>query len=438
MEKTGKLITDSKCFLNSYTVSSISKYKECLDKFSQNFDKEVSLKTDTPIILDTNVLLRYYSISFIARTKLFRFLKDNKSRIYLTNQVQIEFLKNREDIIQRFFEQVTSKIPKDFSTDIVNKMKNFLDQYKVILKDYPFVEPGIEKYQSELESLLKQLNTAVDLKKKEHIDLIVNDKWLDLLSTFNQCEQLTEEEITIIKKHFDGLSKSVTSDSIDSILNKPNGAFPGLGDIKLKPEDPYGDYLIFHEIMKHMMNSNVDSIFLTFDNSKGDWMNKNKTPHLHYVQSIYSTTGKILYIVDAERALGGLLSIDIDSLVTNGTDRPFSLITPESLERIAMNSPAFLDSKMVQFEDSFIEELRLNGYMIDAEVERDIKKVEYQILQYRKTHPKLNSIGVMRSGLRIANPNYDVRVSREDGSVSPIPLNRLLEYRKYSEMIEGE
>ena len=156
MDEKLKPISENDSFFSKRANFSITKYKECLDKFSGNFEKEITLKTDTKIFLDTNILLRYYSISFTARNKLFQFLSNNKDRIILTPQTQLEFLRNREDIIQRFFEQVTSKIPKDFSTDIVNRMKIFLDQYKIVLKDYLFVETGIFKASDRIRNYIKK------------------------------------------------------------------------------------------------------------------------------------------------------------------------------------------------------------------------------------------------------------------------------------------
>ena len=117
-------ITKELSYFSKQNLSSLAKYSECLATYSKNFDNEISLKTKSPIFLDTNVLLRYYSISFTAREKLYDFIHTNKARIILSSQVQYEFLKNREDVIQKFFEQVTNKIPKDFNSDVVNKMKN--------------------------------------------------------------------------------------------------------------------------------------------------------------------------------------------------------------------------------------------------------------------------------------------------------------------------
>jgi len=78
-----KLVTTDVCFSSKRNPTSLLEYKECLEKYSSNFQKEVSLETDSPIFLDTKVLLRYYSISFTAREKLFEFINLHKNRIML-------------------------------------------------------------------------------------------------------------------------------------------------------------------------------------------------------------------------------------------------------------------------------------------------------------------------------------------------------------------
>lgn len=311
-----EIINNEHSFLAKKNLSSITEYIECLDKFSSDFNKAISLENEFIIFLDTNVLLRYYSISFTARAKLFEFIKENSKRIVLSSQVQYEFIKNREDVIQRFFEQVTNKIPKDFNSDIVNKMKSFLETHKIVLKDYPFVETGIVKCQVELEKLLTKLNETSEGKRKEYTDLIVKDSFLDLLKECLMTEPLFENEIKKIKSDFDELKKLVKSEKLDSVfLNSHESVFPGLGDIVNKPDNPYGDFIIYHEIMKYQIKNKTNVIFLTFDNTKGDWMTKDKSTYLHYVQNMFLNTGKILYILDADRTLGKVLNVNIESLV---------------------------------------------------------------------------------------------------------------------------
>jgi hypothetical protein len=416
-------------FLSKRSISSISEYKNCLKRYSENFDNEVTLKTETPIFLDTNILLRYYSISFAAREKLFGFVKSNAVRIFLSSQVQSEFIRNREDVIQRFFEQVTNKIPKDFNADVVNKMNAFLEQHKTVLKDYPFVEAGFKKHKEELEKLLIKLNETIKLKKKEHNDLITQDHFLDLLSTCNLYEELTKDEQDQVKKDFDILSKGISSENIDSVLNKPDTAFPGLGDIKNKPDDPYGDYIIFHEMMRFMLYNKTDVIFLTFDNSKGDWMHKSKFPYLHYVQNMYVNTGQILYIIDAEKSLGELLNVNIESLVANKEDELYESITIESLQKLIDTCNVFAGIKKGICNLHVVEELTLNGYKTIKEVENDIWRSSLAVKEYLKAFPNRNTVGALRACIRIANPKATATIG--SSGLQVIDLENYKFYRQY-------
>jgi|GEM_PF-2991279 len=430
-----KLITKEVNYLAKQKISSLSQYSECLEKYSKNYENEILLQTKSPIFLDTSVLLRYYSISFTARKKMYEFINQNKERIILSSQVQYEFLKNREDVIQKFFEDVTNKIPKDFNSDIVNKMKSFLEIHKVVLKDYPFVETGIQNHQKELEELLIKLNTTAEKKRKEHIDLIVKDKYLDLLNSCLTCERLTEDEIDLIKKDFDLLAKNISLENPDSIMNKFNIVFPGLGDIKNKPAEPYGDYIIYHELMKFILNNEVDVIFFTFDNSKGDWMSKNKTPHLHYIQNMYSNTNHIIYILDAERILGDILKINVQSLVPSEIfEKKTEAISIESLEKLINRHKVFSHSYPVRIANYLVEELLLAGYTSISHIEADLDK---SIIAYQECikdrGAEFNYQGTLRVCLQIANPEYKYYIN-SDGTKTPLsndPFLSNLKYRRF-------
>ena len=99
------------------------------------------------------------------------------------------------------------------------------------------------------------------------------------------------------------------------IAKNPDRAFPGVADLLEKEENEHADYIIFHEIMKFMEEKNTDAIFLTFDTTKGDWMKGDKHPLLHYVHNCYLNTGKLLFILDADRTLNDVLKISIEPLL---------------------------------------------------------------------------------------------------------------------------
>lgn len=423
------LITKGNTFISKRNSVSILEYKNCLEKYGTNFNSEISLQTGSPIFIDTNVFLRYYSISFAARSKLFDFINKYSDRIIIPYQVQIEFLRNREDVIQRFFEQVTNRIPKDFNSDIVNKTKNFLDQHKIVLKDYPFVEAGITQTQQSLETLMEKLNDTVEKKREEHLNLIVKDVFLDLLAKCTLLEKLTDEENAIVKTEFDMLKKDIGAENIDALFNKPNSTFPGLGDIKEKPEDPYGDYIIYHEMLKFMLNNSTDTLFLTFDNSKGDWMTKKRSPHLNYILNSFLNTNQILYIVDAERTLGELLDVNIDSLINEQTQTIDVSINVESLANLVEKLEIFNNVKIVPFPSKIVDELKMNGYSSIQGVEADLIRATKATLSYvENDNSSLNVIGILRVALRIANPLMTKYISA-NGDVKELPNKET--YEKY-------
>lgn len=428
-----KVITEEINYRIKRHHNSVVNYNQCLNKFAENFKNATALKYNIPIFLDANVLLRYYSISFAAREKLYEFIKKNKKRIVLSAQVQHEFIKNREESIQRFFEQVTNRIPKDFKSDVVNKMNTFLEVHKIILQDYPFVEKDITKHQKELDELLQKLNDTVEKKRKEHVDLILHDKFLDLLNECILYDSLINDEIEIVKRDFDTMKKSVNADNIDSLMNKTNFTFPGLGDIKLKPDNPYGDYIIFHEMLKYMITEKTDVIFLTFDTTKGDWMAKSKSPHLHYIQNVYANTGQILYILDADRTLGETLETNIESLVELDSEIGNDL-NLENLKQLVNRHQIFQKKKLGIFTLDIIKELFLAGYSSIDEIEIDLNLALKIIVKYEKDrNTNFNTLGVLRISLRIVNPNYIHLV--QDGNSTEFSDLSIRRYEKYRKML---
>lgn len=59
-------INDEFCFKSELNPS-IVEIQEALSSYSKNLDSEITLETETPIFLDTNVFLDYYKLSFSER-----------------------------------------------------------------------------------------------------------------------------------------------------------------------------------------------------------------------------------------------------------------------------------------------------------------------------------------------------------------------------------
>ncbi len=435
-----KLIINEDCnYFHKRKNYSIKDYSKCLERYSSNFEKEISLTTETPIFLDANILLRYYNISYNAREKFLEFIKLHSERIIISKQVQYEFIKNRESSINKFFEQVTKKIPKDFNSEIINGFKSFLDSHKTVLKDYPEIELQIGKHKDELEKIFQNLNGSIEKKKSEHLELLFHDEFLDVINSCKFYSGLEVGELSIICNHFESLKKETEGLGIDNVLNKNHVVFPGYGDIKLKPQNPYGDYIIYHEMIKYSLENQTNLLFLTFDNSKGDWMSKSKSPYIHYIQNFFSNTEQLLFIVDAERTLEEILKVNVNSLIEQDPENSESSeLSSSDLDDLIESSDIFTNRRIVPVTSEVLEELRLAGYSTIQQIDRDLRRGQAALEKYEKDHIRsnFNCIGVIRVTLQIVNPNYTHVVSR-NGSISLRSQNSikgLNKYRKYSNL----
>jgi len=294
----------------------VKSYAESLKIYLESADEAIELTKNIPIFIDTNILLKYYSISFVSRKTLLDFLKKYKKRIYITSQVQKEFIKNREDIIERFFTETLEKLEGNFKDEIKNKAQSYIERNKILFEDFPLFEKKINSLTEDIRKAQEELEKEIKSVKSRYNDTKFKDDFLSLTLEMNLIDNLTMEDINFLKIEFDTLKKSIDISKIKNEISKPQNAFPGFMDIKEKPENPYGDYLIFHEILKFSKDNNSDAIFLTYDTSKGDWLKENKEPHNHYIQISYLATDKTLFFFDAERFFNKHLKRHLNSLVS--------------------------------------------------------------------------------------------------------------------------
>jgi len=398
-------------YQNCLGKETLTTHREILSNYKENIQKVINLDSSFPIFFDTNVLLRTYSISFKAREKLTKFFTENKSNLHITNFVQTEFIKNRENVINTFFDNVTNKIPNDFKSEVISKIKFYLEKNKIVFKDYELFEKELNSIRDKCENLLNDLVTEVEKQEKENSNLIFDDKQLVILSETNCIEPLGKEEIVSCKKDFDELSKGIEPDKIDALLKKPGKVFPGVADIKEKPENPYGDFIIFYELMKFSKENKKDIVFLTYDTTKGDWMRKDKRPHLHYIENFYLNTGQMIYILDAERVFEELLDISFKSLIKIENIQEMIPLSQESIEDLLSNRFAqhACDSKKGLLTEVY-HELKKNGYATLNQVVHDLDRAEDAfnelIIENEKSKNRYTRIGNLRVRLYISNQEY--------------------------------
>ena len=278
-----------------------------LNKYVEGIEAAIKLEGDLPIILDTNILLGYYGMSQKEKDKLIQVIKEYSDRIYITKQVEQEYLRNRLSVIKKDFFEPLSKITSDFTTmrrEISNSFKSYRETKKNILsQDYPKLWEQLEQIEKDIveklydEKFYSEIQNQVGTTTKNNKNISLIDEMLTLTSALKLTDALNETEIEFLKEEFDKLL-AIYNSAGDTV--KWKHAFPGCGD---KKDDASGDFIIFHEMLKFMKKNSKSCIFLTNDVTKGDWLQFDKNPNIHYLENEYLQTENIIFIVHAEQTL---------------------------------------------------------------------------------------------------------------------------------------
>ena len=251
-------------------------YQTAITYYANNLPSAIALDKNIPIFLDTNVLLRGYTVSPERRALLYQFFLERQDQIVITKQVQEEFIRNRKKVRTSY-----ANLPAAQLSDVSDTLANLLLELKT------------ESEETENSKIAK-------------------DELLDLFSNFEQIDNLSASEKSFLMKEFDFLSSTFNSqESKEDALGK---TFPGRGDILEKPTFPYGDYFIYHELLKYVYEHNQDVVFLTFDVAKGDWLPSNKKPYAHYIYKTFVLNEKVIFINSANKFFEELYATSFDPL----------------------------------------------------------------------------------------------------------------------------
>ncbi|MGE7774247.1 PIN-like domain-containing protein [Chitinophaga sp. NPDC101104] len=281
--------------------------KLAFEKYSKEFEQALKLGGNLPIFLDTSILLGYYGMSQVEKGKLINALKGLKERIKITKQIEREYLKNRVSVIKKDFFEPLTKVKADyeaFKSDVIKQLRKYKEEKKRILSnDYNSlwvklgeIEATISKTLND-EVISSEMNESIASFNQKNKGILLQDEMLNIISSFETISNLNQVELSFVESEFDKLLLTYHDAKENS---KWKFTFPGCGE---KKEYPYGDFIIYHEILKFMKENDTSAIFLTNDVSKGDWLQKDKSIHIHYLENAFLHTRNVLFIVDGERTL---------------------------------------------------------------------------------------------------------------------------------------
>src|SRR5690606_28123998 len=147
------------------------------------------------------------------------------------------------------------------------------------------------------ENFYSEIINQVAITTQSNKNIIYVDELLELVASLKITDDLTDSEISFLEEHFDVLQQ-VYKGAKENV--KWKYAIQGCGEQK---DDAVGDFIIFHEMLKFMKAQKKSVIFLTNDVTKGDWLQNDRNPHIHYLEQTYLKTDNIIFIIHAEQTL---------------------------------------------------------------------------------------------------------------------------------------
>ncbi len=304
-------------FLRERGKGTIAEQISILAEYKSKFEDALLLKGDFAIFIDTNFLLRFYTMSSEAQAKVLQLFGSDSTRIVISSQVEVEYLRNREGAIRTYENALTVKLQKEFK-ELLNQVNAFYNNNKKLLLTAPPIQNLMDAYVKNGNDIETALSDLSKKNKGLHHELLYYDELMNKVNQLVKAPPLTEEYVKNLKKELDILIKD--NPGVSSKLIQPVLMFPGAGDIKEK-DDPSGDFIIFHEMMDYALANNKDIIFLTNDIKKGDWMHVDGGPLINYIENFYRNTRHLLFVLDAELAMNKLYDVSTESVITaNGDD----------------------------------------------------------------------------------------------------------------------
>lgn len=312
-------------YLSKVNLSTDTDTNTCISKYKNQLKTVQDLNKGHKIFLDSNILLGYYQLPMSARKKFSAFLKENKDRIYLCDQVGIEFNRHLKHVKKNYLEKVVIPGPNEGQKGVKDQILTFLEDNDDVLTAYPGLKKAFESEIINSDRILKLQLESAEKKAAFSVKQLSKEEIEETVKLLHQLPRLELEEKKRLKEEFEeqrtlaeNFKPGDKTSSIESFMHKhPEKIFPGIGDIKKKPGNPYGDYYIYHEILKWIANNPQESscIFITNDIAKGDWLDSQKKAYIHYLENMYLNSSDIFFILHGEEVFGKVLGGSFEHLV---------------------------------------------------------------------------------------------------------------------------
>ena len=320
-------------------------------------DEESTILNQAIIVLDTNVLLDFYSFGELTRNDYYKVLNlyKQKEQIWLPHQVGLEFFENRLGIITKQSNQY------DNILNYLSKTKDNIANLSNSSTSHTHLD--FIAIANEYETKVKPLKNKIDRMKKNHPDYILNDEVLEEIDKIYESalvgEAYDEKRIGEIIE----IGESRYSANIP----------PGYEDKDKKESETepsrnrkYGDLILWFQIIDMAKIKQKPVIFVTND-SKNDWVKLTKSgvrlgakPALKKEMRDEASVDFVLYSSDEflEKSRTNLgLTLDKDSVEEVKRFRQLQISRDAFISRQAKYSLAYEDNTPFEKSSNEYEEL---------------------------------------------------------------------------------
>ena len=252
------------------------------------------------------------------------FILKNKDRIICTAQVATEFNRHKKKLKAGVLKTIKLQQTHPNIQKVIHKINVYYEENKDLLEAYPNFNIGLKNNLLESKHIETLYKKKVLPKTNQLKALYIQKDWFKLIDELPKLPAFSKKIIQELKNQFDTMAKFILqklpnqSDSAFKYFfsKQPQLKFPGYADLLKKHKNPYGDYIIFYEILNWIdcKKPSVPPIFITNDIAKGDWLDGKKRPYWHYFENMYIQTKQIFYVKHAAETFEKIENLSFEYL----------------------------------------------------------------------------------------------------------------------------
>jgi len=244
---------------------------------------EIKIWEECIFVFDTSTLLDFYYFSNDALEDIFTNIFEKvKSRLWITNHVEYEYLKNRIGTLKKPITEKYKPLEKEYINFLdkeLNKIKNKIEEFGNHTKNrdqHPYLNDNGLLVKGLLEEYNKFLNNFVAFKEATKQEFSKREEEISSNLTNDRVLEQFENYFTVGQEYkFDKLMDIAEEGEKRFASNIPPGYKDAKGPKAKEGLQKYGDLIIWKQIIDIAKAKQKPIVFILNDN-KEDWCYQNK------------------------------------------------------------------------------------------------------------------------------------------------------------------